>query len=225
MSQQEPGTSAAPEELPAPRNLTGALAFALALLGLVAMALPTLELLGMIDFLAPLSVWKMALLGAAPLLAMALGGLAIFRLPKGPATGGLVLGLIGSLWLLGLAMCLMAEHMNLFVDPETLAQKRLLETVAAVKRMSEDLEQRSGADPSLATGQIVTTDTADGWGNPLRYTIRAAGLVSVISAGPDGELGNEDDIKTENLHVYEDQPGEGDGAAPSMGLRKRPNRT
>jgi hypothetical protein len=225
MSQEEQGTSAAPELPPAPRNPVGALALVVALLGLAAMALPTLQLLGMIDFLAPLSLWKMALLGAVPLVGMALGGMAIFRLPKGAATGGLMLGLVGSLWLLGLAMYLLADDMNLLVDKETLERRRLAQTVAAVKQMSQDLEQRSAADPSLATGAIITTEKADGWGNPLRYTIRAAGLVSVISAGPDGELGNEDDIKTENLHLFEEGSGEGGEVVPSVRVRKRTNRT
>jgi hypothetical protein len=42
----------------------------------------------------------------------------------------------------------------------------------------------------------------DGWGNPLLYRLLRVDKYNLISAGPDGEFGNADDIVLENGAFY-----------------------
>ena len=44
---------------------------------------------------------------------------------------------------------------------------------------------------------------SDGWGNPLLYRLLRVDKYNLISAGPDGEFGNEDDIVLENGALYD----------------------
>jgi hypothetical protein len=44
---------------------------------------------------------------------------------------------------------------------------------------------------------------SDGWGNPLLYRLLRIDKYNLISAGPDGEFGNDDDIVLENGAFYE----------------------
>ncbi len=43
----------------------------------------------------------------------------------------------------------------------------------------------------------------DGWGNRILYRKLRIDLYNLISAGPDGELGNDDDIIVQNGALYE----------------------
>ena len=42
----------------------------------------------------------------------------------------------------------------------------------------------------------------DGWGNPFLYRLIRVDKYNLISAGPDGEFGNEDDVVMENGALY-----------------------
>jgi len=53
--------------------------------------------------------------------------------------------------------------------------------------------------PHLTEGLKKT----DGWGNPLLYRLLRIDKYNLISAGPDGEFGNNDDIVLENGAFYE----------------------
>ena len=44
---------------------------------------------------------------------------------------------------------------------------------------------------------------SDGWGNPLLYRLLRVDKYNLISAGPDGVFGNEDDIVLENGALYD----------------------
>lgn len=54
--------------------------------------------------------------------------------------------------------------------------------------------------PPELTGDLKRTD---GWGNPLLYRLLRIDKYNLISAGPDGEFGNADDIVLENGAIYE----------------------
>ena len=43
---------------------------------------------------------------------------------------------------------------------------------------------------------------SDGWGNPMLYRLLRIDKYNLISAGPDGEFGNADDIVMENGALY-----------------------
>ena len=44
---------------------------------------------------------------------------------------------------------------------------------------------------------------SDGWGNPLLYRLLRIDKYNIISAGPDGEFGNADDLVLENGALYD----------------------
>ncbi len=44
--------------------------------------------------------------------------------------------------------------------------------------------------------------TSDGWGNDLLYRQLRVDLYNIISAGPDGEFGNDDDILLQNGALF-----------------------
>jgi hypothetical protein len=54
--------------------------------------------------------------------------------------------------------------------------------------------------PPELTGEL---ERRDGWGNPLLYRLLRIDKYNLISAGPDGEFGNEDDIVMENGALYD----------------------
>jgi hypothetical protein len=54
--------------------------------------------------------------------------------------------------------------------------------------------------PPHMSGDLKTTD---GWGRPLLYRRLRVDLYNIISAGPDGEFGNDDDIVMQNGMLYE----------------------
>lgn len=175
-------------------NWRGTFGLLFALAGLAGLALITLQLLDQIDILAPLALWKIVALGGLAPLAMFLSATAIFREPKGAATGGVGLGLLGTLWLLGVGMYVMADRMDLFTDPEERERRQLRVTVTAV----DNLAARIGSDTALLRdtprGEIRQSDVLDGWDRPLKYVIEGESELKVMSAGPDGEFGNVDDI-------------------------------
>ena len=53
--------------------------------------------------------------------------------------------------------------------------------------------------PELAEG----LKRSDGWGNPLLYRLLRIDKYNLISAGPDGEFGNVDDLVLENGALYD----------------------
>jgi len=54
--------------------------------------------------------------------------------------------------------------------------------------------------PPEMSGDLERTD---GWGNPLLYRRLRIDKYNLISAGPDGEFGNADDIMLENGALYD----------------------
>jgi hypothetical protein len=53
--------------------------------------------------------------------------------------------------------------------------------------------------PELSTG----LERRDGWGHPFLYRLLRIDKYNIISAGPDGEFGNADDIVMENGVLYD----------------------
>ena len=49
----------------------------------------------------------------------------------------------------------------------------------------------------------VDMEYRDGWGNRFLYRLLRIDKYNIISAGPDGEFGNEDDIVLENGALYD----------------------
>ena len=91
--------------------------------------------------------------------------------------------------------------------PRVLTEKRMVEwgpilniymgtNMEGGNSYPESLEE---VPPELASDLKKT----DGWGNPLLYRLLRIDKYNLISAGPDGEFGNGDDIVLENGAFYE----------------------
>lgn len=93
--------------------------------------------------------------------------------------------------------------------PRVLTEKRMVEWGPIINLyMGTNMEGGNSFPETLE--EIPPDMTADlkktdGWGNPLLYRLLRVDKYNLISAGPDGELGNADDIVLENGAFYDAQ--------------------
>ncbi|MCU0303631.1 MAG: hypothetical protein MUC56_06205 [Thermoanaerobaculales bacterium] len=91
--------------------------------------------------------------------------------------------------------------------PQILTEKRMVEwgpilniymgtNIQGGNSFPETLDEM----PPDLTADLKRTD---GWGNPLLYRLLRIDKYNLISAGPDGEFGNADDIVLENGAFYD----------------------
>ncbi len=188
-----------------PRNRLGVVGLCVALVG--AGVLATLTVLHFVDspLLRGLPAWKVIALGALSPLGLAVSALGVFRVPKGAATGGVVLGMLGTLYLAGAGTLLVADQMELFTPPAEREKRRAERTVAAVEQATAKIAQHvaaNGVAPSTEQGNRLIAGFVDGWGRLIHYLKEEGSSPKeflVTSAGPDGEFGNQDDVTNKSL--------------------------
>ncbi|MFN7316899.1 MAG: type II secretion system protein GspG [Phycisphaerae bacterium] len=124
-------------------------------------------------------------------LALILCVVGLFHAKKGLAIAGLVISLVvlvlAILWTIFVGMMTSAfKPMGLFGSFKAFA------TVAAVE---EYAKANNGVIPAdlASTGQDQSMFT-DGWDTPFEYTARGDNTYTVVSAGPDKQVGTSDDI-------------------------------
>lgn len=90
---------------------------------------------------------------------------------------------------------------------QTVTEKRMLEWGPILNMyMGTNMEggnsypQTLDEMPPELTGDL---ERRDGWGNDLLYRLLRIDKYNLISAGPDGEFGNEDDVMMENGALYD----------------------
>jgi len=90
---------------------------------------------------------------------------------------------------------------------QTLTEKRMLEWGPILNMyMGTNMEGGNSYPQSLdemppeLTGDL---ERRDGWGNDFLYRLLRIDKYNLISAGPDGEFGNEDDVVMENGALYD----------------------
>jgi hypothetical protein len=149
-----------------------------------------------------LPIWQLIAGGFLSPLGLAISAAAVFRVPKGAATGGVVLGMLGTLYLAGASTLLVANEMELFTPAKELEKLREERSVAAVDRATAIVAKHvaaSGSPPADDQGRKLIAGLADGWGKSLQYVLEKDKTFLVISAGSDGEFGNNDDITNKTL--------------------------
>ncbi|MEE4272031.1 MAG: hypothetical protein V2I67_10165 [Thermoanaerobaculales bacterium] len=91
--------------------------------------------------------------------------------------------------------------------PQILTEKRMVEWGPILNiYMGTNMEGGNSFPETLEEmPPDLTSDLkkTDGWGNPLLYRLLRVDKYNLISAGPDGEFGNDDDIVLENGAFYE----------------------
>lgn len=90
--------------------------------------------------------------------------------------------------------------------PRVLTEKRMLEWGHPINLyMGTNMEGGNSFPETLdEMPREMTQDLkrTDGWGKPLLYRLLRIDKYNLISAGPDGEFGNADDIIVENGALY-----------------------
>lgn len=91
--------------------------------------------------------------------------------------------------------------------PQILTEKRMLEWGPILNLyMGTNMEGGNSYPKTLdelPPELSADLERTDGWGNPLLYRLLRIDKYNLISGGPDGEFGNEDDILLENGALYE----------------------
>jgi len=91
--------------------------------------------------------------------------------------------------------------------PQVLTEKRMLEWGPMLNLyMGTNMEGGNSFPETLdELPPELSADLGrrDGWGNPLLYRLLRIDKYNLISAGPDGEFGNADDIVLENGALYD----------------------
>ncbi|MHC4989718.1 MAG: type II secretion system protein GspG [Planctomycetota bacterium] len=176
------------------------------------MVMPTAERngLGVFGFLVAL-VGLAVPTGLVSLLGLMICLVAMGRRPRGFASVGVVLGLIGSLaWLVVSLVVVVVGVLAvaatgvalaagfLLVQPEVVEITSDMVNVAiAAKEHEKDQNQRPGDLGQLA---LATSTLTDPWGTEYRYElVDAEPGFELTSAGRDGEFGTQDDVSLSGL--------------------------
>lgn len=89
----------------------------------------------------------------------------------------------------------------------TVTERNMLEWCPILNTyMATNMEQANAFPDSLDDLPPMTRSelkTTDGWGNRILYRKLRIDLYNLISAGPDGQFGNDDDIVIQNGALYE----------------------
>jgi hypothetical protein len=129
--------------------------------------------------------------------------LALRKEPRGFAIAGAVIGAIGSLLAVVLGVCAYVAYVNLRgtggMRPPLPEETPPVRTLLAMNEAEQaiQLEQvETGRLPSESKGNELIAELRDGWDRRLRYEPRDDEF-TIRSAGPDGVLGNADDVTVE----------------------------
>lgn len=119
---------------------------------------------------------------------------AVFRVPRGFAVAGLILGVFGSImWTLLILMAfgVIGQGINWFNQMNGSWQTQDAMTYAAED--IDDYFDRNYALPDDATGRGIVRHHFDEWNNPVVYRKVDDYNFDIISTGPDGQLNTPDD--------------------------------
>jgi hypothetical protein len=124
--------------------------------------------------------------------------LALLKRPRGFATAGSVIGLLGTIWLAAVGAVIMTGVTRLKPAAEQFVEEfgPAAATLAAVTEAAQEVSgyrREHGDWPDDVVGQEMVGEHQDAYGTTLKYT-RVGDLVLVISAGKDGEFATLDDL-------------------------------
>ena len=134
----------------------------------------------------------------------------LFRRPRGFATAGTIISLLGTLWLgaLGAAVVGTVTRLEPALERLTGEFQEAAATIAAVAQASQDVLQhrdQQGDWPDEKVGQELVGKYQDAYGTALRYT-RVGELALIISAGADREFATADDVSLDPQTMSGVQP-------------------
>ena len=117
--------------------------------------------------------------------------------PRGLAIAGTVIGGVGCLFLSVLAIYIFAIlgdfGMDWGFESDEVRIERSEEAVEEAAELIEQKREELSRLPSAGDGNRLISTVTDGWQRSLMYVVEG-GAYDVISAGPDAEFFNDDDI-------------------------------
>lgn len=126
-----------------------------------------------------------------------MSAVAMKREPRGFAIAGLVIGIVGSLWILAIAVAMAvvgaAGLALLFASGWHFGV--MSDMVKITLAVSEHNDRHGSAPASLDELQLPSDTVTDPWGNQYLYELAPGGASFTLrSAGPDGQFDTGDDI-------------------------------
>lgn len=122
----------------------------------------------------------------------------LFRRPRGLATAGVVIGLLGTLWL---AAGGLAVGAGVAGASQAAKSRRTVRVIAEAAAAVENHRYAAGELPDNPRGQVLIVDFTDAYGNALHYQRLDGNRFEVRSAGPD-ELYHTTDDLTNAAHAH-----------------------
>ncbi len=145
-----------------------------------------------------LSLVGLALCGLISPIALIFSILGLRKEPKGLAVAGTVISAVGCLTgvAFGLGALMVLEGVDedwLTIESDAARIERSEDAVEEAADLIEQEREELGRLPSAGDGNLLISAVTDGWERSLMYVVEG-GAYEVISAGPDAEFFNEDDI-------------------------------
>ena len=119
---------------------------------------------------------------------------ALSRKPRGAATAGVLLGLLGSLWLGLLGSLAVGAAMSAAALEQAKLEHRTEAAMTAAEKVVRQYEEETGRVPEGIEGNKLVLQFNDAWNNSLRYDLETDGRFLIRSAGPDAEFDTKDDL-------------------------------
>lgn len=175
-TQAQPNTTVHVHTIQSPQNGVGLAGFILSLVGLLSCGL-----------LSPIG--------------LILSFVGMFKNPKGFAITGLILGILGSLWIVVVVVFIGVA--GVMAAAGIAAASQHMPTIATEISMSmvsneiDSYHRQHNALPDDTAGAALLQQPGtrkDHWGNSFDYRRLASDRFELISAGPDGNFGTPDDI-------------------------------
>lgn len=155
--------------------------------------------------------------GIVSILGLILSLAAIGRAPRGFATAGVIVGLLGTVFwavvmvgLLALGVAALGVAMVATAGAFVLAQPEVVEVTGDMVNLvaaTQAYEEEHGALPAdIGDLRLTVPSTLDPWGHAYRFAAAPDDrdyelTFSIVSAGPDGTFGTEDDLALERLRT------------------------
>ncbi|MBW3599526.1 MAG: hypothetical protein KY475_19915 [Planctomycetes bacterium] len=119
---------------------------------------------------------------------------ALGKKPRGAAMAGLLIGLLGSLWIAFLGSLAVGGAMSAAALEQARLAKRT--EISMVQAEGEVMSYKAdvGRLPEGIEGNKLVLQYTDAWQNPLRYDLEDDGRFAIRSAGPDTEFDTKDDL-------------------------------
>jgi hypothetical protein len=139
------------------------------------------------------SLFGLATCGLLSPLGLLMSFLALKRQPRTAASFGLVLGLIGSLWVAFLGSLVVSGAVAASARHEAMLERQTRTALVQAEGVIEHYRSETGRLPEGIAGNKLVLTFADAWNSALRYDLDDSHYF-IRSAGPDRKFDTKDDV-------------------------------